>query len=82
MYEIIEWFRENPDVFGFFVATIIFAITVLLVTFRRIQLWVTLVLLVFSLICGITITNQNRFFNWLEGSPQESKQQEDNSIAS
>ena len=71
MTDMIDWFRANPDVFGFCVATVIFAITVLLVTFHRIQFWVTLVLLLFSLIAGITIANQNRFFNWQESAPPE-----------
>ncbi len=71
MQEMIEWFRANPDVFGFIVATLIFAITLLLVTFRRIKFWTTLILLVFSLLVGLCISNQNRFFNWLEKPVKE-----------
>lgn len=66
MQDIIDWFRANPDVFGFFVASVIFIITILLVVFRKIQFWVTLVLLLFSLISGLAIANQNRFFQSIE----------------
>lgn len=62
MQEMIDWFRENPDVFGFFVASIIFVTTIFLVVFRKIQFLVTLILLLFSLIAGLAIANQHRFF--------------------
>lgn len=66
MQDIIDWFRINPDVFGFIVASIIFLTTILLVVFRKIPFWVTLILLLFSLISGLSISNQNRFFQMME----------------
>lgn len=66
MQEIIEWFRNNPDVFGLFVATVIFIVTIFLVVFRKIQFWVTLILLLFSLVSGLAIANQSRFFDSFE----------------
>lgn len=73
MQEMIDWFRENPDVFGFFVASIIFVTTIFLVVFRKIQFLVTLILLLFSLIAGLAIANQHRFFKDPEHKPEQTE---------
>lgn len=73
MQETIEWFRANPDVFGFFVASIIFVITILLVVFRKIHFLVTLILLLFSLMAGLAIANQHRFFKDPEHKPGQTE---------
>jgi predicted membrane protein len=62
MEAMIEWFRLNPDVFGFIVATLIFLTVVVLVAFHRINLWMTVLFLFFALISGLIITNQHRLF--------------------
>ena len=74
MTEVVEWFRANPDVFGFCVAATIFIITILLVTFGRIQFWLTLTLLLFSLVVGIAITNQHRLFDQSPSSPPQAEE--------
>ena len=62
---VLEWLRANVDVFGFTVACVIFLITIVLVSRKLINFWVTLLLLVFSLFTGLIIANQNLFKDWL-----------------
>lgn len=68
---IIEWFRANPDVFGFFVASLIFLTTITLVALRAINFWVTLLFLLFALFSGLTVGNQHLFKERLKRTQQE-----------
>ncbi len=74
---VIEWFRVNPDVFGFFVATLIFLSTLILVAFRAINFWITLLLLLFALFSGLTVGNQHLFKERLKSDPPQIAQFED-----
>jgi hypothetical protein len=65
MAAILEWLRENSDVFGFAVAALIFLITVVLVSRKMIGFWISLLFLLFALISGLLIGNQHFIKEWM-----------------
>lgn len=68
---VLEWLRANNDVFGFGVATLIFLITIVLVSRKMIGFWITLLFLLFSLFSGLMIANQGTFKEWLLSQKNE-----------
>ncbi len=56
---VFDWMRANIDVFGFLVGTVIFIVTLVLVTRKSIGFWITLLLLFFALFTGFSIANIN-----------------------
>ena len=69
MEVFLDWLRANPDVFGFGVATLIFFITIILVSSKLINFAVTILLLIFSLVAGFMITNQDNFADLFKSTP-------------
>ena len=69
MEVFLDWLRANPDVFGFSVATLIFFITIILVSSKLINFAVTILLLIFSLVAGFMITNQDNFADLFKSTP-------------
>lgn len=66
MEEVLNWFKENPDVLGFGVATVIFLFTILLVARKAIGFFITLLFLTFALVSGFLIVNQDVVRDYLE----------------
>ncbi|MEX1013319.1 MAG: hypothetical protein WD595_04130 [Waddliaceae bacterium] len=58
MEEFLTWFQEHPGVLGFLVSSLVFFITIFLVSKKWIGFSITLLLLLFALVSGITIANQ------------------------
>lgn len=69
MESILEWFRTNNDVFGFGVATLIFLVTIILVSRQMIGFWITMLFLFFALFSGLIIANQDFVKKWMMKDP-------------
>lgn len=63
MQMILDWLRANSDVFGFVVASLIFTITIVLVSRKLIGFTITLLLLLFALVTGLVIGHQDVVFD-------------------
>lgn len=65
MESILSWLSAHHEVVGFITSALIFLITVVLVTRRLIGFSIALLFLLFSLISGLTIANQDFLREWL-----------------
>ncbi len=71
MEEILTWFQNHPGVLGFLVSSFVFFITIFLVSKRWIGFSITLLLLLFALVSGMTIANQQMLLRQINSSSHD-----------
>ena len=65
MEPILSWFSDHHEVAGFLTTAFIYIITVFLASRKLIGFWITLLFLIFALLSGLAIANQDFLKSWM-----------------